>query len=62
MKKKKNESGMRSATMPKAHWEKSESQVMSCDEKYASEFGNPMDLEKSADALASYTKKHKMKY
>lgn len=48
--------------MPKAHWEKSESQVMSCDEKYASEFGNPQDLERSADALAHYVKKNKMKY
>lgn len=50
------------ASMPKAHWEKSESQVMSCDEKYASEFGNPQDLQRSADALASYMKKNKMKY
>ena len=62
MKKKGNESGMRSATMPKAHFERKESQVMSCDEKYASEFGNPEDLERSANALASYAKKNKMKY
>lgn len=62
MKKKSGGSGMRSPTMPKAHFERKESQVMSCDEKYASEFGNPEDLQRSADALASYTKKNKMKY
>lgn len=62
MKKESKKSGMRGAVPPKEHWEKSESQVMSCDEKYASEFGNPMDLQRSADALASYARKNKMKY
>ena len=62
MKGKKSDSGMRGATPPKEHWEKPESQVMSCDEKYASEFGNPMDLQRSADALATYCRKNKMKY
>ena len=60
--KKQDKSGMRSATMPKEHWEKDQSQVASCDEKYASEFGNPQDLQRSGDALASYVKKNKMKY
>ncbi len=59
---KNKESGMRSATMPKDHWQKNESQVMSCDQKYASEFGNPQDLQRSADALAAYVRKNKMKY
>lgn len=58
----KKEKGMKSATMPKEHWEKKESQVSSCDEKYASEMGNPQDLQRSADALSSYMKKNKMKY
>lgn len=62
MKKKGNESGMRSATMPKAHFERAEGQVSSCDLKYASEFGNPVDLQKSADALATYVRKNQMKY
>ena len=30
--------------------------------KYASEFGNPEDLDRSTEALASYVKKNKMKY
>lgn len=60
--KKQDKGGMRSATMPKEHFERKESQVSSCDQKYASEFGNPQDLQRSADALASYVKKNKMKY
>lgn len=62
MKKKSGGSGLKGPHMPKAHFEKHESQVMSCDEKYATEFGNPADLQKNADALASYAKKNKMKY
>ncbi len=30
--------------------------------KYATEMGNPKDLDKSTAALASYVKKNKMKY
>ncbi len=56
------EKGMRSAKMPKEHFEKDMSKMMSCDEKYAGEFSNPEDLERSNNALASYVKKHKMKY
>ena len=58
----KKEKGMRSAHMPNDHWQKSEGQLESGREKYASEFGNPEDLKKSNDALVSYAKKHKMKY
>ena len=56
------EKGMRSATMPKDHFEKDMSQLKGADLKYAGEFSNPEDLKKSSDALASYVKKHKMKY
>lgn len=58
----KDKGGMRSATMPKEHFERKEGQLNVCKEKYASEFGNPSDLKKSNDALASYARKNKMKY
>lgn len=58
----KEKSGMRSPTMPKDHWEKKNPNLGVCKEKYASEFGNPEDLQRSNDALASYAKKNKMKY
>lgn len=45
------------------HWEKKPGDVMLADGKYAdSEMGNPEELKRSVDALAAYTKKHKMKY
>lgn len=44
------------------HWEKKPGNTSVADGKYATEMGNPEDLKKSVDALASYTKKHKMKY
>ena len=53
---------MKSATLPKDHWERSETNLESGREKYATEFGNPEDLKKSNDALVSYAKKHRMKY
>jgi len=58
----KEKSGMRSPTMPKDHFERKESNLGVCKEKYASEFGNPEDLKRSNDALASYVKKNKTKY
>ena len=60
--KKADKGGMRSATMPKEHWEKKDPNLAVCGEKYASEFGNPQDLQKSNDELASYAKRNKMKY
>ncbi len=33
-----------------------------CKIKYATEMGNPKDLDRSTEALASYVKKNKMKY
>ena len=62
MKKHSDKGGMRSATMPKDHWEKKDPNLGVCQEKYASEFGNPEDLQKSNDKLAEYARKHKMKY
>lgn len=58
----KEKSGMRSPTMPKEHFEKKNSQAPCCKVKYASEFGNPEDLSRSTESLASYVRKNKMKY
>ena len=59
----KNRGGMRSAKMPSAHFERKEGELgQVCKEKYATEFGNPQDLSRSTEALASFAKKHKMKY
>lgn len=33
-----------------------------CGIKYATEMGNPKDLDKSTEGLANYVKKNKMKY
>lgn len=57
-----SEHGMRSATMPKKEFERHEPNLAVSGDKYATEFGNPQDLQRSNDALASYVKKHKMKY
>lgn len=45
------------------HWEKKPGDVECCDLKYTDgEMSNPEHLKKDANALASYVKKHKMKY
>ena len=55
--------GMRSPKMPKEQFERNEGQLNPCcGEKYATEFGNPADLDRSTKGLADYTKKNKMKY
>jgi hypothetical protein len=60
---KKEKGGMRSATMPKEHFEKNEGKLgHTSNLKYASEFGNPQDLDKANEGLANYVKKNKMKY
>lgn len=47
----------------KGHWEKKPGETSVANGKYSSsEMGNPEELKKSVDGLASYTKKHKMKY
>lgn len=63
MKKKHSEShGMRSATMPKEHFERKEPQLEGSNLKYATEFGNPEELDRDNRDLAGYMKKHRMKY
>lgn len=44
------------------HWEKKMPDTSVADGKYASEMGNPEDLTRSVNSLASYVKKNKMKY
>lgn len=58
------EKGMKSATMPKDHWEKDVADVGMNNLKYASKstMENPEDLKKSVDALSSFVKSHQMKY
>lgn len=47
----------------KEHWQKNVEDIQVADGKYTEgEMSNPEHLKKSADALASYAKKHKMKY
>jgi hypothetical protein len=54
---------MKSAMLPKAHWEKTEGELAKESKlKYATEMGNPRDLDKSTKGLADYVKSHKMKY
>lgn len=50
------------ANFNKDHWEKSQGETSVADGRYASEMGNPEDLKRSVDSLASYVKKNKMKY
>ena len=55
--------GMRSAKMPSDHHETNQGKLgHTSNEKYASEFGNPKDLDRNNEALASYARKNKMKY
>lgn len=45
------------------HWSKDQGAVEVADGKYTEgEMANPEHLKKSVNALASYAKKHKMKY
>jgi hypothetical protein len=48
--------------MGSAHWEKAAGKTSVADEKYASEMNANEEYKSQVDALASYTKKHKMKY
>ncbi len=53
------------AAMPqfnKDHWEKKMSDVNVADGKYSSEMNQAEEYKNDVDALASYAKKHKMKY
>lgn len=58
-----NHGGMRNARMPAREFEKPQGKLgHTCGEKYASEFGNPKDLDRANEGLANYMKKNKMKY
>lgn len=55
--------GMKSATMPKAHFERNEKEMgRESNLKYATEMGNPKDLDRASEGLAAYVKKNKTKY
>jgi len=59
----KEKGGMRSAKMPSDHHEKDQGKLgYTSNQKYATEFGNPADLDKNSKGLADYVKKNKMKY
>lgn len=63
MKEMKGEMSMRGMPMPKEHKEQNQGQLNpTCQLKYATEFGNPKDLDKSTKGLADYVKKNQMKY
>ena len=58
-----NHGGMRNAKMPGEKFERNEGQLNPvCGEKYATEFGNPKDLDRNSKGLADYVKKNRMKY
>lgn len=44
------------------HWEKKMGQIDVADGKYSSEMNQAEEYKRSTDALASYTKKHKMQH
>lgn len=51
------------ATLPKAQYEKKQGEIgKECKIKYATEMGNPADLDKASAGLASYVKSHKAKH
>jgi hypothetical protein len=54
--------GMKSATMPKEHFEKDLGKVKSGGTRYASEMGANEEYKKAADGLAGYVKSHKPKH
>ena len=59
----KDHKGMKSTTMPKEHFTKEEGKLVHTSNlKYATEMGNPADLDKNNKGLADYVKKNKMKY
>lgn len=58
-----NHGGMRSAKMPAKEFEHKQGELSHESKlKYATEFGNPKDLDRSTEGLANYARKNKMKY
>lgn len=63
MKKNSNDKRSGMAEFHREHWTKPMDQIGVSNLKYTSgEMSNPEELKKSADALASYAKNHRMKY
>jgi hypothetical protein len=58
---KEKKAGMRSPTMPKEHWERDQKQSMESNTRYATEFGNPEELDRDQADLAKYVRKNKVK-
>lgn len=50
------------AYFEKDHWQKDVKDIELADGKYSSEMNQEEEYRKSVDGLASYAKKHKMKY
>ena len=60
---KQDHKGMKNTTMPKEQFTKDQGKLgHNCGEKYATEFGNPKDLDRANEGLSSYARKNKMKY
>ena len=55
----KEKSGMKSPTMPKDHWTKDMSDVMSGGSRYASEMNAAEEYKAANDGLAKYAKSHR---
>ena len=53
---------MRGARMPEREMEKDSPILKTSNLKYATEFGNPEDLQKSNEDLVRYVEKNRMKY
>lgn len=54
---------MKGAEMPQERFEEKKGQLNPvCGLKYATEMGNPEDLDKNSKGLADYVKSHQMKY
>jgi hypothetical protein len=48
--------------LPKDNWERTQGELgQTCNEKYATEMGNPEELSRSTAGLANYVRKNKMK-
>lgn len=57
------EKGMKSATMPKEHFEKGQGKLgRPSNLKYSGEMSAPEDYDRATEGLSNYVKKNRMKY